>query len=301
MFFLKVILIIAIVVFVLYFLMIMPRMTGKPDKAPFVNKLYAHRGFFDNSSDAPENSMKAFVKAVEAGYGIELDVQLTSDNIPVVFHDFTLARVARYEDGKAPSDAVHNPDGSIGVKGKVCDYTYEELLQFHLMNSDEKIPLFSEFLKTVDGRAPLIVELKIEWTDLSVCPIADELLSRYKGRYIIESFNPLGLIWYRRHHKDVMRGQLSDEFRKEEPGLYRTPTYFVLANLLLNFLTKPDFIAYNHKYTNSLSRRLCCGFYGNVAAAWTIKSQKDLDMCRKHYDIYIFDSFIPDSSPLING
>ena len=60
----------------LYFLAVMPRMAGRPDPAPFKTKLFAHRGLHDNSSDAPENSMPAFRKAVDKGYGIELDVQL---------------------------------------------------------------------------------------------------------------------------------------------------------------------------------------------------------------------------------
>ena len=105
--------------------------------------------------------MAAFRKAVDAGYGIECDVQLTKDGVPVIFHDFTLARVARYTD-EIPADAVHNPDGSYGVKGKVIDYTYEELMNFKLLDSEEKIPRFDEFLQMVSGRIPLIVELKIE-------------------------------------------------------------------------------------------------------------------------------------------
>ena len=109
-----VILLICLAVFtVLYLLMIMPRMTGKPDTVPFKEWLYAHRGLHDNASDAPENSMRAFQKAVDAGYGIELDIQMTKDHVPVVFHDFTLKRIC-------------------GAEGKVSDYTYEELQQFRL-------------------------------------------------------------------------------------------------------------------------------------------------------------------------
>ena len=65
-------------------------------------------------------------------------------------------------------------------------------------------------------------------------------------------------------------------------------------NLLLNWMTKPDFIAYNHKYENMLSRRLCRNLYKNTAAAWTIKSQEELEKARSQFDLFIFDSFIPD-------
>jgi glycerophosphoryl diester phosphodiesterase len=278
---------------VLYLLMIMPRMAKRPDRAPHLVNLYAHRGLHDNQSDAPENSMAAFLKAVGGGYGIECDVQLTKDGVPVIFHDFTLQRVARYPKDKVPSDAPVNSDGSRGVKGKVIDYTYEELMEFHLLDSKERIPKFEDFLKAVGGRVPLIIELKIELTNLSVCPVVMELLKDYKGVYCIESFNPLGVFWLRRHYPQVFRGQLSDEFHKEEPKEFKGVLYFILTNLLFNFLTRPDFIAFNRKYPGNLSLRLNRHLYGCTTAAWTIKSQQQLDEARDDFDIFIFDSFIP--------
>ena len=81
---LKVIVMILAVLVVLYLLMIMPRLTNRRERKKFLNVYYAHRGLHDNETDAPENSMSAFCRAVEAGYGIELDVQVTKDKIPVV-------------------------------------------------------------------------------------------------------------------------------------------------------------------------------------------------------------------------
>lgn len=291
----KVILIVLAALVILYLLMIMPRLSGKSKREPYTRVLYAHRGLHDNDSDAPENSLAAFKKAIDGGFGIECDVQLTKDGVPVIFHDFTLGRVLRYPDGNIPGNAVNNSDGSFGVAGKVIDYTYEELQQFHILNSEEKIPKFEEFLKLVDGRVPLVIELKIECFDLSVCPLVDSMLREYKGVYCIESFNPLGLFWYRRHHNEVFRGQLSDAFHKDKPDEFRGPLYFILTNLLLNFLTKPDFIAFNHRYYKCLSRTLCRNLYKNTAASWTIKSQEELDRARNHFDIYIFDSFVPNN------
>ena len=291
---LKVLCIVLAVLAVIYLLLIMPRMIGRPDRKPHLDVLYAHRGLHDNAGDAPENTMTAFQKAVAAGYGIECDVQLTKDGVPVIFHDFTLARVARYDDEASHlEEGVNNPDGSIGVAGKVIDYTYRELQQFHLLSSDEKIPRFEDFLKMVDGKVPLIVELKIELKDLSVCPKVNDLLKDYKGVYCIESFNPLGVFWYRKNRPDVMRGQLSDEFHKDKPEEFKGVLYFILTSLLLNFITKPDFIAFNHKFPTSHSLWLCRHLYGNVAAGWTIKSEEDLERAKKNFDIFIFDSFIP--------
>lgn len=234
--------------------------------------LYAHRGLFDNESDAPENSMKAFQKAVEAGFGIEMDVQLTKDDVAVVFHDGKLERMC-------------------GVEGKVSDYTFEELQKFSLAKSDEKIPLFTEVLKTVNGKVPLIIEYKIETTDAKVCEIGNEILKDYKGVYCIESFNPFGVFWYKRYRKDVVRGQLSEDFWKN--GSKKSFLYFVMAKLLTNFITRPDFIAYNAKNYKNLSRRICRKLYKNLAVAWTIKSQEQLDEMREYFDLFIFDSFVP--------
>jgi len=261
---------------ILYLLAIMPRMVHKPDTRPFSKWMYAHRGLHDNSTDAPENSVKAFQYAVDAGFGIEMDIQLTKDNIPVVFHDFTLDRVC-------------------GVAGKVCNYSFEELQQFTLFDSEERIPRFEEVLKLVDGKVPLIIELKIEWTDVSICPIADKLLGDYKGMYCVESFNPLGIWWYRKNRPRLVRGQLADAFIKEgekKDGNSRL-IYFLIQNLLFNFLVKPDFVAYHHKYPNNLSRKICHGLYRNTAVAWTIKSGEELEQAKKHFDLFIFDSFVP--------
>lgn len=257
---------------VFYLLLIMPRMVRKPDTEIFKKWLYAHRGLHDNQSDAPENSMRAFRRAVDAGFGIELDVQMTKDGVPVVFHDDTLKRIC-------------------GTEGKLCGYTFEELQQFPLCGSDQTIPRFGDVLKLVDGKVPLIVELKIGATDLSVCPAADKLLADYRGLYCIESFNPLGLLWYRRHRGRVVRGQLSEGFLRQKD--FSGALYFILQNLLFNWLTKPDFIAYNHRHQDVLSRKLCRGLYGNTAVAWTIKSREELEAARKHFDIFIFDSFLP--------
>lgn len=260
------------VVIVAYLIAIMPRMVGRPDYTPLMDHYYAHRGLHDNKTDAPENSMKAFRKAVDAGYGIELDVQLTKDRIPVVFHDESLKRVC-------------------GVDGNVRDYTYEELQQFSLCGSKERIPLFSEFLKLVDGKVPLIIEIKIHEDYKTVCQTADELIRGYKGDYCIESFNPLAVKWYKEHRPQVIRGQLSSRLApkgEREPFLY-----FMSHYLLFNCVAKPDFIAYDHLHKGNISRTICQHLYGALSVAWTIKSQEQLDHSRKQFDLFIFEGFIP--------
>ena len=258
---------------VLYLVAIIPRMWNRPDKIQLFGQLYAHRGLHDNESGAPENSMAAFAKAVENGYGIELDVQLTKDFIPVVFHDFTLQRVC-------------------GAPGKVCDYTYEELQAFSLCKSEEKIPKFADFLALVGGKVPLIIEYKIEWADSKVCEVVDALLREYQGPYCIESFNPCALWWYRKNRPEVIRGQLSTNYAKDGK-LKGKPLYLALQHLLFNFGTKPDFIAYEHRFMNNLSFQLATKLWGALAVAWTIRSEEELKRARSSYQLFIFDSFVP--------
>lgn len=280
---------IVIVLFVmcLYLMATMPRMVKKPDMTPFLNRFYAHRGLHNNEGAAPENSMKAFTKAVEAGYGIELDIQLSKDNVPVVFHDYTLERVCG-----ATERACGTNEKVCGVAGKVCEYTYVELQQYILFDSGERIPKFADVLKLVDGKVPLIVEFKTESTNMSLCTVADKLLKEYKGLYCVESFNPLVLFWYRRNRKNVVRGQLATAFWKT--GEYRkTLLYFALQNLLLNFLAKPDFVAYDHKYPRMVSRQICHRLYRNTAVAWTIKNRQELENAKKNFDLFIFEGFLP--------
>ena len=107
----EIVLIVVVVLILLYLFLIAPRLFKKPDSTPYMGVHYAHRGLFDNKSDAPENSLAAFQKAVDAGYGMELDVQLSKDQKLVVFHDATLKRMC-------------------GVEGNVWDYTLEELKKF---------------------------------------------------------------------------------------------------------------------------------------------------------------------------
>ncbi len=271
------VLIAILVVFLIYLWMIAPRMIHRPDMTPFKGWLYAHRGLHDNAGDAPENTMPAFRKAIEQGFGMEMDIQLTKDDVVVVVHDADLKRVC-------------------GVDKKVCDLTYEELQQYKICNSEETVPKFSDFLALVDGQVPLIIEYKSEDTQTKLFEIADAMLREYKGVYCVESFNPLLVRWYRKHHKDIVRGILSENYNKAKSTTMPKVACWILKNLLLNFLGRPDFIAFNHKHYNEFTRQLCRKIFPVTSVAWTIKSQKELEDRLNDYDLFIFDSFVPDKT-----
>ena len=108
--------IILVVLILLYLFLIAPRMFSKPDFTGLEGYHFAHRGFFDNEAGVPENSLSAFRAAIDSGYGIELDIQLSKDGVPMIFHDASLDRMC-------------------GVEGKIWDFTYEELRELSHMGA----------------------------------------------------------------------------------------------------------------------------------------------------------------------
>lgn len=260
---------IILILFIIYLFLIAPRMFGKPDRSTLYGVHYAHRGLFDNETEAPENSITAIRKAVEAGYGIEFDVQLSKDNVPVVFHDASLKRMC-------------------GVDGKVWEYTIEELQRMKLGKSSETIPTFEHVLEVIDGRVPLIIEYKMDRVDKKVCELGNKVLEKYKGPYCIESFHPLAVMWYRQNRPDVIRGQLSENYGRSGKKSF---VLWLMTHLLTNFVTRPDFIAYRHSDADNLSRRICRKL-GALSVAWTVRSVEQYEKAKPHFDLFIFDTFI---------
>ena len=148
-------------------------------------------------------------------------------------------------------------------------------------------------LELADGRTPLIIELKAEIVHRELCEKCAALLDCYPGEYCIESFSPLALGWFKRHRPNVLRGQLATNHRGE--GL-KTPVIVreMLTYCMLNGFCRPDFIAYNCQFSNTLPVEMLRYFYKCKMAAWTIKNQGELNRHRKQFDVFIFDSFEPD-------
>lgn len=190
----------------------------------------------------------------------------------MVFHDDTMKRMC-------------------GNEGKISDYTYEELQQFHLGDSTEKIPLLREVLQTVDGRVPLLIEIKMPGLSTAVCAGFQKEMEGYTGMFCMESFNSLALRWCRRHMPQTLRGQLSGRFSKDDK--VHLILRIMARHLMLNFIGKPDFIAYDHRYAD------CPGFlidrmlFRTPAFAWTVKDEHVYNRTRKKFDAAIFEHFHP--------
>ena len=234
---------------------------------------YANRGLYVNEHGIPENSMAAFRRAVDKGYGIELDVHLTADNQLVVFHDDTLIRMC-------------------GMNKKISSFLYSDLMQLRLLGTEEGIPLFKDVLELIDGKVPLIIELKVDGSNQNLlCPLVWQLLSRYKGDYCIESFHPFVLQWFKRHEPQVVRGQLSCNFFKENP--HCDIVLFLMSNLMTNFFTHPDFIAYKYLDLDNPAVIYNRKLFHIMTVVWTIPGKPTYDRFKNKVDVMIFEGFEP--------
>lgn len=236
---------------------------------------YAHRGYHDKPQ-IPENSMAAFRRAVAQHYGAELDVHLMRDGHLAVIHDASLKRTA-------------------GADVLVEDLTAEELKQYRLEGTDEQIPLLEEVLELFEGQTPLIVELKSErgnYNELAAATCA--MLDQYRVMYCIESFDPRCLRWLKKNRPEIVRGQLSGNLLRDGQGSGMSkPVLFLLSNLLMNFMGRPDFIAYNHLDRQNYALRWCRKFYKVQEFSWTVRDKQAMTELEKDNCLVIFEKFDP--------
>ena len=268
-----VIIIVLVVLFLLWILALRCR-SGHAAWTTLRNFRYAHRGLHDSKNGIPENSMAAFRLAVENGYGIELDIHLTKDGRLAVIHDNSLLRTA-------------------GVDVKACDLTAEELGQYRLEGTNEKIPFLEEVLPLFEGKAPIIVELKVEGNSAALAKAACEMLDQYKVDYCIESFHPQAIIWLKKNRPEICRGQLSQNFLKDQGTGLGKAADFAMTHLLTSFLTVPDFIAYNHQHRNRWSLRLAKAIWRVQEVNWTIRTPEAMKACESDGSLSIFENFKP--------
>lgn len=265
-----IIILLLIISVVVYVSLIMPRAVDGADM-DMLSCDFAHRGLWNET--VPENSLAAFMLAAKAGYGIELDIQLSKDGRIIVFHDTNLKRMC-------------------GVDKKICNLTLEELKTFTLLGTNQQIPTLVEVLQLIDGRVPLLIELKGEDIDTTLCSKAAKILDNYTGVFCIESFNPVMLSWFKSYRPRFARGQLVTDFIKEKRKGNKVLS-FALSNMLLNFLSRPDFIAINKKYQSKLSFKICTGMFKAKAFVWTVKTPKEYNMAHRSGKFTIFEKINP--------
>lgn len=235
---------------------------------PLMHHHYAHRGLYEKDQSIPENSLPAFERACAAGYGSELDVQLSKDGQVVVFHDDDLKRVC-------------------GVDRPVVDLTFAELEELSLCGTKEKIPLFTDVLSVVAGRTPLIVELKTGKRNKELCEKTLAILQSYAGVYCVESFDPSIVFWFRRHAPQIVRGQLAMAKANYNPNAMGGFGPVLLSNTCFNVFARPHFIAYQVGEKAPLAK--LSEWMGAVKVGWVTHAPEE----EKPYDISIFEWYLP--------
>lgn len=246
-----------------------------PSWAALEHRRYAHRGLHCSADSVPENSLAAFRRAIRHGYGAELDVHLLRDGTLAVFHDSDLKRCAN-------------------VEGQIEDLDLEGLRKLRLEGTDEQVPLFDDVLALFEGKQPLIIELKTaKGNHRALAEAVCRRLDSYKGDFCIESFDPFAVADVRKLRPGICRGQLSMNFLKEPSGL---PWYqrFLMTNVLLNWYTQPDFLAYQFSDRDNFCLDLARRVWGVQEVSWTIRSKEDLLACEKFGSIGIFEKFDPE-------
>lgn len=241
---------------------------------------YAHRGL--HGDGVPENSVAAFRRARERGFGVELDVHLTADDELVVIHDSELGRMC-------------------GCCGVVEEMTLGELRECRLAGTDERIPTLDEALSVFEcdptGESELppfvIVELKTRGGNAdALCERTMACLDEHLVRFCAESFDPRVVMWLRRHRPEVIRGQLAQNFLEDD---WR-PLYQRVGGtaLLSNAAARPDFVAYRFRDRNNAAVRLSCDVLGAHLVEWTVRSKEELAQCEAEGAVAIFEGFLPE-------
>ncbi|HEY5071405.1 MAG TPA: glycerophosphodiester phosphodiesterase [Caulobacteraceae bacterium] len=231
----------------------------------------AHRGLW-RPDGPPENSLGAFQAACAAGYGIELDVQLSADGEAVVFHDVTLQRMT-------------------GQNGRIADHTAADLGLMPLAGSEETIPTLADALTLIGHRAMVHIEIKIPYGEVGplerrVC----EVLIDHNGPTCVIGFNPYSHAWFADHHPQILRGLDSYSYangdaRHLAPELRRS--YAKLEHVQV---ARPHFLALGLDMLPSANAERFRK-RGMPIIAWTVRSPQEWNAVKASCDNLIFEGF----------
>jgi glycerophosphoryl diester phosphodiesterase len=242
----------------------------------FLNVPLAHRGYHDLAARRPENSLAAFRAAIEAGYGIELDVQRTADAQAVVFHDDTLDRLAE-------------------TTGPVLGHTAAELATVSLCGSDQTIPTLSEALALVAGRVPVLIEIKEGLDTMLPTPglleaAVARALDGYDGPVAVMSFNPHSVAHMARLAPDIARGLTTESYDPQANAPIPPETCARLREIPDYDRTFSSFISHQ---VSDLARPRVANLKSQGAAilCWTVRSPQAEAEARRIADNITFEGY----------
>lgn len=242
----------------------------------------AHRAWHDVADGRPENSRAAIRAAIDAGYGIEIDLQLSRDGRAMVFHDYDLARLT-------------------GATGAIQQRDAVELATVALTGGDEGIPTLTEVLDLVAGRVPMLIELKDQHGQMGV---TDGRLERavaldlkgYSGPAAVMSFNPNSVVTLAELAPDIPRGLVTEHFPVTSWPLLK-------SDIRRHLRTIPDYdragaCFVSHSIKDLTNPRLSAlRAQGAAVLCWTVRSAKQEEEARKLADNITFEGYLAVVAP----
>jgi glycerophosphoryl diester phosphodiesterase len=251
-------------------------MTRIPLPEAFLRLPIAHRALHDRAAGRVENSPAAVTAAVAAGYGIEIDLQLSADGVAMVFHDETL-------------DRLTNETGALNAR------TAAELQKIRLKDSGDTIPTLPQVLELIGGRVPLLIEIKDQ--SLVLCETDGRLeaataaaLKGYSGPVALMSFNPASVAHMARLAPQLPRGLTTSSYDPDDWAPLPAATCARLRDIPDFDTTGSSFISHE---AADLSRPRVAALQAQGAAilCWTIRSAKDEAKARTIADNITFESY----------
>jgi glycerophosphoryl diester phosphodiesterase len=236
----------------------------------------AHRGLHDAAHGIIENSASAVAAAMGKGYAVEVDLQCAKDHVPVVFHDETLDRLT--------------PE-----TGPVAACTAEALSAIPLRGSNDRILSLPALLALVNGRVPLVLEVKSTWTREGKYEANIALLlASYPGPVGVMSFDPYCVAAFKEIEPSLPRGLISERFSDRDYWSNLTPWQrFAMRNLLTSAIARPHFIAYDIKALPALAPFIAQTLFGLPLLTWTVRTKEERERALRYADAMIFEGITP--------
>jgi glycerophosphoryl diester phosphodiesterase len=233
----------------------------------------AHRGLHNASQGIAENSLSAFKSAIENGYAIECDLQLTQDKKIIVFHDETTVRLTN-------------------KNLNISESKYQDLEKLKLQNSSDTILQLEDMLRHIDGRVPVFLEMKSQWNK---SPEFAEILSKniaaYDGHLAIMSFDPTLVHTIKKLNPGRPCGLVADRFSKKHWPQLNWLQRFTSRHLLYGLTLKPDFIAYDVNALHYLAPLIARKVFKRTMLTWTVRTREQQKTAAIFADQAIFEDF----------
>ncbi len=244
----------------------------QPDLSWLTARPIAHRGLHDTSRGLIENTAGAFAAAIAGNYAIECDLQITRDGEAVVFHDDVLDRLTN-------------------AAGKVCERTAAEMQQLTIRGSSDHVQTLKELLQQVDGKVPLVIEIKSLWdrSDALTRRTLD-VISTYAGPYVLMSFDPDVVAALRQLSPATPRGIVAERATDSYYSMLSPARRLELRTLSHLPRTRPHFISFYFRELPwaPIEAYRAAGF---PVISWTIRTPGEAREALRHTDQVTFESF----------